>query len=169
MLTNFNPFWQNTARKAEKADTHQHMVRHEPDQQGRRNSARDHDDEDTNIQADASIDALILFLQSALPADETAPQTPTITAPQPQASTRASRAASAYQSTAGAPPPRPPEPAQQTAPTDSYPSEQDIKTIHALLTDLNTLKTEGHTTLRIKEGENFLDSLILAIRRAKIV
>jgi hypothetical protein len=167
MLNNLGPFWNKIDRIAESADTHQYILRHDPDQLSRKKDNPKDNKEDRDDRTSVSIDSLIMFLQSALPSSTTPPAaTPAQSSTAPPPDSRAAKAASAYASAGGQKSP-PPQPQQQTNTTSPDLTEEDIRTIHILITDLENLKTKGLQTLPIQEGRNFLDSLVQAIRLAQ--
>lgn len=178
MLNNLGPFWNKIGRIAEGTDTRQYIVRHEPEHQSGKKSQQHDTREEKDDRAAVSIDSLILFLQSALPDNETAiqPSPPpqqqeTRAAPADPHAAQAAKAASAYASAGGnkiprnTPAPQQPTSAQATSTPEL--SQDDIRTIQILINDLEDLKNRGFQSLPIQEGRNFLDSLVQAIRHAR--
>ena len=173
MQTYFGPFWNKIDRKTEHADTHEYILRHDPDRPRRKKEKHGRNEEDENDLAAASIDSLILFLQSALPDNspkkaKTPPQPQTAT-PQPPKQSRSAAAANAYANAGNRGQSTPPSQSSVQQPSSNQQplSEQEIQTIQTLITDLQNLKNQGVQNLSIREGRNFLDSLIKAITQAK--
>lgn len=170
MLTNLGQLWTSTGRKAEQTDTRQHIVRQKPDQQ-RRDQNEPEPQEPKEDLAEASIDSLILFLQSALPENDSENTIPAAESPPATETAKhnkhAAAAANAYQNASGQrrAPAKQERPASQARPSKL--SAEEVKTIHTLLNDLRNLQENGTRALPIRDGENFLDSLVQAIRRAR--
>ena len=141
MFNNIGPFISKIDRKTEQSDTHQNVLRQNPDEQRRKKQDKRAPETEQADLASVSIDSLYLFLQSALPEDKTnAFETAAHKAPdlKPQDS-RTSKAMDAYQKRAGqeAPPPR----HEQRASKDLSP--QEINTIQNLMAELKSLKQKG--------------------------
>jgi hypothetical protein len=163
MLTHLGPFWNKIDRKTGAADTRQHIIRHDPDQQSRQNQNNSGENEDENDLAAASIDSLILFLESALPSGHPAPTAAPTQDPLQNPQNPAAYAAQAYASAGGQ---RPPPMTAPETPSNTSLSDEDIRTIKTLIDNLKTLKSQGIQSLPIREGHNFLDSLLNAIKTA---
>lgn len=169
MLTNLGQLWTSTGRKAEHTDARQHIIRQNPDQPRRKQNEPEPQEPEEDL-AEASIDSLILFLQSALPAEDSEnaiPATETPAAEPTEQNKHAAAAANAYQNASGQ---RHAPARKEQKPSQAQPSKlsaEEVKTIHTLLNDLRNLQTSGIQSLPIREGENFLDSLVKAIRRAR--
>lgn len=174
-------------RQAEHTDTRQAIQRHDPDFQ----RSKDDQHEDTGEEfgenfAFVSVSALILFLQNFVKEHsreeqfkdaaqalselndekDVHPEEPHQRAP---ANPQAAKAANAYQTMAQAN--KQNEILIETTDAAQGPSldlsNQDLRSIYALIEDLNALSEQNVETLKIERAETFMDSLKAAVQRAK--
>lgn len=189
MFTALRNIFTRPPRQAESSDTRQEIRRQDPDQQRRkpknndRNEAKIFGDYD---EATVSVKALRLFLKNLLKSAGANPQvgssqkketpvpparpSPSPEQRAPEAESPAARAAGVYEAasrkehsggfsiddTPAAPP-------AESVPLKS----EEMRTIHALLADLQILSEKKVEYLRIERSETFLDSLVQAVEKAK--
>ncbi len=182
MFSGFGNIFVTRPRQAESSDAWLGIRRHEPDQEGRKK--KDGDDKkqelfDTDDNTAVSVQALQLFLENFL--KSLAPQTagspvpaqnaPLAAPPQlPPADHAASMAASAYQHVA-AKTMRPEMPSVPAMPVETPPGleSEDVRKIHYLLSELKPLAARGVEYLAIERSDSFLNSLVTAVNKAKIL
>jgi hypothetical protein len=174
-------------REAERSDTRQEIRRHEPDQErNKKDDGSENKKESFNIgdSAAVSVDALRLFLENFLASLEqnAGQRTSEIRAQNPQTgnlspahiqehtptqgSGPAAQAASVYRHVGNAGRPTSILEAGAVTGGTSLPATE-IRTIHALLNDLRTLSERNIQLLQIERGESFLQSLVVAVDKAK--
>ncbi len=173
MDSRLDSIFRTTFRQTESADTGMGIRRDDPRDQHKRKDNDDDQKEDKPQWEDdtvVSIAALKQFLITLIAPDSIyqPPATPAVPT-QISLSTRQQRAhnaASAYQSTARHAAYTAPSPTPAVAETKSNNtlSQEENRTIHQLLVDLDLLLQEGITSLRIQKEGSFLESLRLAAR-----
>ncbi len=184
MTTNLGNIHNVKPRHAENADARFDIRRHDPDQERRRKEQDSGEKKitfDTYDNAVVSVDALRAFLENflkslhkpdtqknmAAPAEK--PEAaPPAESPERAVSAQATRAASLYQSAAKtAPRAVPPPPAENKKSTQDELGNEDVRTIHRLLSDIAILQARRIEYLKIEKGETFLASLSAAVEKAK--
>ncbi|MCF8495982.1 MAG: hypothetical protein K9G62_04860 [Alphaproteobacteria bacterium] len=164
-------------RRVENVDTRLDIRRHDPDQEGRRGKD-DHAPEDSSEPEDRatmSLEALGLFLENFIKTLETkspsghtdsSSSMPESMAVPRASSSRAARAAQAYQHAAEA-----------TAPSGSLESpvleesppaleSEEIRALYSILVDVKLLRERGVDVLTIERSDTFLNSLRSAVDKA---
>lgn len=181
MAINFGHVYSTTQRHAENSDARLDIRRHDPDQQRRnKNQSGTNDKSKFNTYDDAvvSVDALRIFLENFLKTlttpdgvDKTETKAQSFsnderTEAKP-VSANASRAASAYQTTSATTKNSAP-PIEPTVEHSTKPGlkNEEIKAIHALLTDIAALQARGVKFLTIERSDTFLMSLSIAVANA---
>jgi|GEM_PF-2439802 len=180
MVSRLDSIYRTEMRHAESTDTHRGIHREDTTDDRRRKDEDRERAEDAAIWEDQTIlsaTALHAFLKGLIAnnsyvapraqAEDTAPQAPEATAPEP--ANRARQAAGAYAATArnthsdycDVPPHHPP--AAATTPL----SAEEITSIQNLIKDLETLMARGLHEILLLKGDNFLQSLVDAVALAK--
>jgi hypothetical protein len=183
MLNIIGTFFNKIDRRAEHTDSHQSVLRQNPDEQSSKKGKKEEESEyNGNDTTHVSIDSLILLLKSALPKEETnaekvdTPPQESLPSPSEQPENRQQiQAAKAYQKTyaathyddTAAPPQNPDLMKDNSAAQSTGLATQDVKTIHILINELTSLRQQGIRSLPIREGKEFLDSLVEAIKDRK--
>jgi len=185
MLSNLGPLFKTVFRQAESADARLEIRREEKENSGKK---KDHEEDagtddalwqdSTGVSVGALRTFLIEFLKShgapaeqvivpdMAPSENSAGQKPAVSAV-------AARAVKAYTSMTAATAYTPPQIQAETppaAPVDeaSLLRADEIRSIHTLIADLDTLAKEGVETLTIQmNGGTFLESLTEAVRLVK--
>jgi hypothetical protein len=172
--TNFQP--------AERADTWLGIRREEPqnDQRRKHSGKQIREEEETEDAATLSVLSLHGFLKMLLVQAGEQPSPPSSPAAPPErdhpvsennASRAAARAANAYQNTARAAPGSHID-LTETAPSPASAgpalalSGEELRVIHQLLRDVETLAERGTATINLHPGDRFLDSLAIGVREA---
>ena len=169
MDSRLDNIFRTSFRTTESADTWMGIRREEPrDEHKRKNEDEDQKSDKQQWEDDTivSIAALKQFLGTLI-APDSVYQAPAPTRNVPTQATlstqqqRAHNAASAYQSTARhATPSTPPETTTpQPSDTANTLSQEENRTIHQLMNDLDILLQEGITSLTIRKEGSFLESL----------
>ncbi len=188
MFSQLGPLFKTTLRQAESADTRLEIRREEKENPGKKRDEQDAADNTGDLWEDStsvSVEALRTFLIEFLKGrGEDVPEARVsaaeeniyagITPPPPlrPASPMAAKAVKAYASTAGqnhhpAPPPVMPEQTEETVDLADLLKADELRTIHALIHELDLLSRKGVQTLTIEKAETFLESLVQAVRLEK--
>ncbi|MCB9990209.1 MAG: hypothetical protein H6867_02370 [Rhodospirillales bacterium] len=180
MESRLDPLFKTQFRQTETLDTRQGIRRQDPDEQRGKRDRKDRDDNEDDLWQDktsVSVQTLQLFLEQLVrqqdsedkaadiqlsPAEIPAHSTPD---PNQHYTPQAAKAAQAYQRTYRAthheaPPPVPP--ADSIGNITLTPDE--IRTIHQLINDLNTLAARRVETLTVEKSSSFLRSLVEAVQ-----
>lgn len=188
MDSRLEPLFRTTFRHAESTDARLGIRHDEEKDEGRKKDKKDNQNEALGTQEDkasVSVSALLGFLEGlVLSTENTPPDTEGTTPKTPDISLEAefrpshsppspaaAKAIQSYQNTAKAVHdkniPEDHKPLQPLAP-DEIPalSNEEIRTIHQLITDLSTLKKKNIQTLSLHIIGSFLDSLALAVKEA---
>lgn len=171
------------SRHAEQNDTRQHIQRHDPDFERRRQKKREDDKSlDNPNNATIAVDALITFLNKFLKELSDKPQksfnqTSNLEKPEPQkpidntpakTNKKAAQAANAYQDIANN--------QKKTSMFEDVSDENadlltldasEIRIIHELLKDLKELSEQNVEYIRIERASSFLQSLVNAVSAIK--
>ncbi len=196
MFSQLGPLFKTTLRQAERVDARLEIRREEKDTPNKKHDFEKDDEsggglweDSTSVSIEALRNFLIGFLQSrgedppgikssapAAPAaahEGAAPQAQ----PAPPANAKAARAAQAYSAQAAhaAPPPLPPPPEKDdTASSSESPvnladllAADELRTMHALIHELDMLARRGVQMLTIEKAESFLQALVAAVELEK--
>lgn len=172
MDSRLDSIFRTTFRTTESADTSMGIRRDDPrDDHKRKNDDDDHKKDKPQWEDDTivSIAALKQFLATLIAPDSQyqAPVPAPVIPTQATLSTqqqRAHNAVNAYQSTARHTSPVTATPAPVQSHTSNTLTQEENRTIHQLLNDLDVLLQEGVTSLTIQKEGSFLESLRRAAR-----
>lgn len=186
MFSQMGPLFKTALRQAERTDARLEIRRDEKDNPAKKHD-RQEDEADTNAfwedTTAVSVEALRAFLIGFLKEQgeklNESERLNIITPPEPQApphslNPAAARAAQAYSTTASHAAPPPPEPPQ----TNNDDSDQslaellkadELRTIHVLIYELDTLSRKGVQMLTLEKADTFLESLVQAVDRQKAI
>lgn len=185
MFSQLGPLFKTTFRQAESNDTRQ-AIPHDERDKGRKKNEDEHKKEkspelwedDTSV----SVNALRIFLIDFLKTMPGATDQSAVSKPPPPAQAlnatpsptegKNAQAIRAYQSMANQSPDIPPpvEASAQTGrvePTADLLQSKEIRDIHALISDLDSLSRDGVQTLHILKAESFIESLKNAVALIK--
>lgn len=184
MFSQLGPLFKTTFRHAESNDTRQNIPHEERVQERRQQEEESQQqkpekwEDDTAVSVDALQTFLVNFLKTMPGADDgtlSQAQTPEADPLQSRpkervrpTNTHNAKAVRAYQTMAQrakeeAPPPPPPE--TNNDPTADKVQSKELRDIHALIENLETLKQRNIQTLHIKPAESFVESLKAAVAK----
>lgn len=181
MYARLDALFKTGVRQTEATDARMAIRRDDPrDERGRKHERAEDDETDnewedsTEVSLQAFKNVLLGLIGYAESGKNASPSASSPAPAQPErtpASPTAARAAQAYSQTykathpAEAPPPSPPpQPAADEAAVTL--TQQEQRTIHALLQDIEKLKQRGVTTLKITPADSIVQSLRQAITKA---
>lgn len=183
MFSQLGPLFKTHLRQAEKSDARLEIRRDERNEHGKRQEKEPEEEDTSGLWVDStevSVDALKAFLVGFLTSrGDDVPEAQGATmehaAPSPEyrppVNTRTARAVKAYSSMAAqsAPPPPPPEPTENKASEEAVNlidllAADELRTMHALITELDALARKGVQTLTIEKADSFLSALVMAVR-----
>jgi hypothetical protein len=179
MDSRLDNIFRTTFRQAESTDTWMGIRREEPRDDSRRKKGDDENKQEKPQWEDdtvVSIAALRQFLSTLIAPDSPLQQPTPEAAPQHHAPSsqqqRAHNAVNAYQNTARhAAPASVSTPPPATSPQTTHPtlSQDENRTIHQLIHDLDILQQNGITSLTIQKEGSFLESLKQAANKALLL
>lgn len=179
MFSQLGPLFKTTFRQAESSDTRQAIPHNEREQQRKKN----HEDNEKNSKSSlwdddtsVSVVALRTFLLDFLKTIPGTKSKPVRVAPNAQNQEKEikrtkslnAQAANAYENTAQQAQDYNPEyESIELEPTEDQLQSEEIRDIHKLIHDLNTLSHNNIQTLHILRAESFIESLKNAVYLAK--
>jgi hypothetical protein len=187
LFSQLGPLFRTHLRQAEKTDTRLEVRRDDSKDHGKKHGHQAETEDSNALWEDStsvSIEALRAFLVEFLKSrgnavpearNENSDNTlipGLIPEYRPPASNRAAQAVKAYSSMAGQPFHAPsPETTEPSAPAESdlidLLKRDDVRTMNALITELDALALKGVQTLTIEKADTFVESLVLAVRLEK--
>ena len=189
MLTQAPPIFKTTPRQAEQADARPEIRRDDKEEQSNKKQRDRPEPKDNSFWEDSnsvSVEALKAFLtgflreqeQAGSPANKQNPAAPDLrssadhNAAQRTGNPMAAQAAKAYAATAAhaeADHPHPVAEMEEKEPdeTEEQLQSSEMRTIHALILDLNVLEKHNVHTLTILKADTFLEALVLAVNLQK--
>lgn len=184
MFSQLGPLFKTHLRQAEKSDARLEIRRDDPhDQRKKQDDGGDEDDTSAlwEDSTSVSVEALKSFLAEFLRTrgeEVSKPQTHAEDVPalapeyRPPASTRAARAVAAYGASAAhaapsaePPPPEVIEPPRPAVDLVDLLRADEVRTMHVLIAELESLSRRGVQTLTIDKAETFLEALVMAVHR----
>lgn len=188
MFSQLGPLFKTTLRQAESTDARLEIRREDKENDGKKKD-EDQSAEDTSLlwedSTSVSVEALRTFLIEFLKsrgdnvpeANVSATQNTSIMAnltpeSRPPASPAAARALKAYTSNPGhniyiPPASVEPEPSGESMDLVDLLKADELRTMHALISELDLLARKGVQTLIIEKADSFLESLVQAVRLEK--
>lgn len=192
VFSQLGPLFKTTLRQAEHADTRLQIRREEKENPGKRQDQEETAEDTSALWEDSTevtVGALRTFLVEFLKSrGDAAPEpqhtntenvsimsglTPESRAPATHVAAQAVKAYSSMQAQNYGPPPvvaAPPEPQAEEIDLVSLLAADELRTIHVLISELDTLAARGVQTLTIEKADSFLQALVEAVRveKAKI-
>ncbi|PZO85399.1 MAG: hypothetical protein DI626_07510 [Micavibrio aeruginosavorus] len=165
-------------RQAEAADTRLEIRRDEKNEHGHSEEHEEKEDtsalweDKTTVSVEALKAFLIAFLKEKGVAEDhaaiSAAATQQSTLPQKPLTTVATRAVKAYTALAPQTPPPPvSEPLTENIPLADQLKNDELRTMHILIRELDILAARGVHDLTIEKADTFLNALVLAVEKAK--
>ncbi len=179
MFSQLGPLFKTAFRQAEASDARLEIRRDEKrehghsEEQDEKEDTSDFWEDKTTVSVDALKAFLIAFLKEKGVAEDhaaiSAAATPENMVPQKPLTTVATRAVKAYTALAPQTPPPPPAP---EIPTENIPladqlKNDELRTMHILIRELDILASRGVHDLMIEKADTFLNALVLAVDKAK--
>jgi hypothetical protein len=188
MLSQLGPLFKTTFRRAEENNARLDIPHSERDKVGKKTEEEQNKnikdetwDDDTTVTVTALRQFLINFLKTLPGGEDSADLQSTEAQNQPfvrprehrrPTNTRNAKAVRAYQAMAakGQEQRKPPLPEQNIVKSDSAEllKSDELRDIHGLINDLDTIKNNGIGELRIMPADSFLDSLKNAVQAIKL-
>lgn len=183
MFSQLGPLFKTAFRQAESTDARLEIRREEKQDQGKKREHKEESAAEGDLWEDSttvSVEALKTFLIEFLKSKgqeteeerrsvEKAPSAYT-PAPLQATTTMAARAMKAYGSHTLTPAPPPTEPRQTTDETVNLAdllAADELRAMHALIRELESLSRQGLQTLTIEKQDTFLGALVTAVEQAK--
>lgn len=182
MFSQLGPLFKTQLRQAEKSDARLEIRRDEKQDQGKKHDFGEDEAQGSDFWEDStavSVEALKTFLTEFLKTrgeediKEATPKGAPAQRPEhkPAADSRTAQAMKAYGSMAAASPISytPPQPEKESESVDLVDllAADEVRTIHALITELDILSRKGVQTLIIEKAPTFLEALVHAVRAEK--
>jgi hypothetical protein len=184
VFSQLGPLFKTHLRQAERSDARLDIPRDERHDQGKKQESEEQDNAGSGLWEDStavSVEALKAFLIEFLKGrGDDVPEAQTSTQDidyagitpeyRPPVNNRAAQAVKAYASMAAqvsTPPPPPPESETETVDLVSLLAADEVRTMHVLISELETLSRRGVQTLTIEKADTFLEALVLAVRAEK--